>query len=446
MSTVRVRVFALITVLVLVLAACGSRSDDGESGDPEESNGESSGLPIGEDSPCSDGDAGGATDVGVTDDSITIGTIQDVGGELRPDLMIGPRQAVEAFVAYCNSQGGINGRELVLNEYDSALLEHGRAAEEACAGDNFALVGSASAQDNQGTQTIVDCGLPMVPTFTATAAHADSDLMVQPIPNPTYQYGSGPCAYIAENYPDAVAAGGLTFSDYPVTIAQAERQIAGCGTHGFATVSEQATNPIGESDWLPKLQTMSNAGARYYTHWGEKEDFAQAIINAKQQNIEFDVIEAGPQMYDPGFIEVGGADVDGTLIWMTVVPLEEVDDTPEMRVYFDWLEETSGGEPTALGIQSWSSMLLFAESVKALGSDVTRDALMDELYSVTEWDGHGLHHTTNPGENLAANCFVYVRAEEGGFVRHYPDEGFDCDDAYRVDISGDWGEGAKVSG
>lgn len=445
-STFRIRLIALFAALVLVLAACGSRSDDGDAAPDDD--GPSGEVPeASEDSPCGDGDATGATDVGVTDDSITIGTIHDIGGELRPDLMLGPRQAMEAFVEYCNSLGGVNGRELVLNEYDSALLEHSRAAEEACQDDNFALVGSASAQDNQGAQILVDCAIPSVPTFTATSEFADADLMVQPIPNPPNEYSAGPCVYIAETYPEAVQAAATTYSDYPVTQITADRQIEACETAADWTfVSEQSTNPLGEDNWPPKLQTMANEGARYYTHWGEKEDLAQALINAEQQNIEFDVVDVGPQFYDPAFPVLADGAAEGTLIWMTVTPLEEVDDNPEMQTYFDWLERTSGGEPTALGVQTWSSGLLFAAAVKELGSDVTRDSLVEELSGIHEWTGNGLHHETDPGDNRAANCFVYVEVAGDGFERHYPEEGFDCDDSYRVALTGDYGQGARRSG
>jgi ABC-type branched-subunit amino acid transport system substrate-binding protein len=445
-TTVRIRLSALVAVLVLVLAACGSRADDGAVADDEERDDVTI---VSEEAPCSDGDATGATDVGITDDTITIGTIQDISG-LRPDLMIAPRQAMEAFIASCNSLGGINGRDLVLQDYDSSLLEHSRAAEEACEGGNFAMVGSASALDNAGAQELVDCGLINVPTFTATPAAADADLMVQAIPNPTQEYSVGPCLYLAQEFPEAVEAAAMTSTDFPVTEVIAERFKEACTTAaGFEFVSEQTTVPQAETGWAAKVKNLDDAGARYYTHWGEKEDSAQMLINLNDQGVELDVIEFGPQMYDAELPNLAAGTADGALIWITVVPLEEVDDNPEMQTYFDWLERTSGGSPTALGIQTWSSALLFATAAAALGSDLTRDALLDELGGITEWDGHGLHHTANPGENRAAHCFIYVQVVGDGFERSYPDEGFDCDESYRQRLDGDYsayGEGARVSG
>lgn len=449
-SITKVRVVALLTALVLVLAACGSRSDDDTAAnddEPSTEDGGDGGSATGAgDTPCGEGDASGATDTGVTDDAISIGTIQDVGGQLRPDLMIGPRQAMEAFVAYCNSLGGINGRELVLETYDSAVLEHSRAAGEACAANLFAMVGSASAQDNQGAQQIVDCGLVDVPTFTATPDHADADNMVQPIPNPTYEYNSGPCRYIAEEYPEAVESAAVTYVEFPVTQIIADRFQEACGDV-LSFESSQGTSPVGQNNWEALLASIEDEGAGYYTHWGEKEDLAQALTTMDQQEFRPEVIDVGPQFYDPGLLELAGPSADGTLVWLGVVPLEEVDDNPEMQLYFEWLErEFPGAEPTALGVQTWSAGLLFATGVKALGNEVTRQALFEELSGVHEWDGDGLHFPADPGANRAAHCFLYMVVEDGEFTRSYPDEGFDCDESYRVELTGDYGQGATSSG
>src|SRR5688572_32624093 len=54
---------------------------------------------------------GGATDVGVTADTITLGTVTTLSGPV-PGLFLGASLGVQAFAAYVNSQGGINGRKL----------------------------------------------------------------------------------------------------------------------------------------------------------------------------------------------------------------------------------------------------------------------------------------------------------------------------------------------
>ena len=96
------------------------------------------------DNPCSAEKAEGAapTDTpGVTDTEIRIGVISDRKNDLVPVPTIGVEEATEAFVAFCNDSGGINGRKLVLKKYDSQILRTEEVTKQACADNLFALVG-----------------------------------------------------------------------------------------------------------------------------------------------------------------------------------------------------------------------------------------------------------------------------------------------------------------
>ena len=94
------------------------------------------------DSPCGEGEGSGATDQGVTEDQIVIGYGDDAGFQLSPGLSHETSDAIEAMIAWCNEQGGINGREVVGNYYDAAITNVVNAVTQAC-GEVFMLVGSA---------------------------------------------------------------------------------------------------------------------------------------------------------------------------------------------------------------------------------------------------------------------------------------------------------------
>jgi len=111
--------------------------------------------------------AHGATDRGVTDTTITVGVISDKSGVVAVPTA-GIDGSVDAFVEFCNSLGGINGRRLVLKHYDSKILNEGDAMKQACDDDIFALFGSGSVQDDQGALTMVQCKLVEVAAYTAT--------------------------------------------------------------------------------------------------------------------------------------------------------------------------------------------------------------------------------------------------------------------------------------
>src|SRR5690606_18136133 len=152
--------------------------------------------------PCGEGDAAGATDQGVTDDAIAISTIADPGAQAVPGLNLGVHQAMTAFVEYCNSLGGINGRPLELTLLDAAIFNYNQVVQEACEG-SFALVGGGGTLDETGAQTAIDCGLVDVAGFTISPDKAEADRVYQPLPNATYQFNVGAARRIVEEHPEA---------------------------------------------------------------------------------------------------------------------------------------------------------------------------------------------------------------------------------------------------
>src|SRR5699024_8201170 len=73
---------------------------------------------------CGPGDASGATDQGVTDEAVQVGTIADPGFDGRPGLNQEIFDAAEVFVQWCNEAGGINGRRIEVELRDAKLSEY----------------------------------------------------------------------------------------------------------------------------------------------------------------------------------------------------------------------------------------------------------------------------------------------------------------------------------
>ena len=63
-----------------------------------------------------------ATDVGITPTEIRIGVIADTGSPIAPGLFQGAVDAVKAWAEYMNkNEGGLAGRKVVVDTYDSKL-------------------------------------------------------------------------------------------------------------------------------------------------------------------------------------------------------------------------------------------------------------------------------------------------------------------------------------
>jgi hypothetical protein len=134
-------------------------------------------------SPCGKGHATGATDQGVTNSTINIAYGDDRGFSGLPGLDQEMGDAVKDMIAWCNAQGGINGRKLVGDYYDAAVTNVGSVMSQACKQD-FMLVGEGFALDGVAEQTRLGCNLAAVPGFTVSSVVANAYEMYQASPNP----------------------------------------------------------------------------------------------------------------------------------------------------------------------------------------------------------------------------------------------------------------------
>lgn len=131
MKRQRLRWLALLVVFVLVVAACGGDDDTGDTSAPDTT--ASVDTTAGPDTTAStdttaapDTTAGETpsemlTDVGVTDDTITVGLLSDLTGPFGGlvGLIVAGQQA---FWANVNAQGGVAGRQVELEIFDTGYV------------------------------------------------------------------------------------------------------------------------------------------------------------------------------------------------------------------------------------------------------------------------------------------------------------------------------------
>ena len=103
----------------------------------------------------SSGEQPKATDVGITDKEIHIAVVADVDNPIVPNLFKGSKDAVQGIEKYLNSKeggGGLAGRKVVVDFYDSKLNPNAttNAEIQACQND-VALVGTSSVSSPRST-------------------------------------------------------------------------------------------------------------------------------------------------------------------------------------------------------------------------------------------------------------------------------------------------------
>ncbi len=148
---------------------------------------------------------------------------------------IGIQEGMQAFVNYCNSLGGINGRQLVLKPYDAAIFKTDDVTKEACNDNLFALVGYGAVQDQLGIPTRVKCcGLPEIAAYAATTTRSGSPNFFQPIPGTLDgKYNDGPCKYIKSQFPDAITKAAAVYTNVDASKNRALALAVACEKVGF---------------------------------------------------------------------------------------------------------------------------------------------------------------------------------------------------------------------
>jgi hypothetical protein len=324
---------------------------------------------------------------------------------------------------------------------------------EAC-GQDFSLVGGGGVLDSDGQKTRLSCLLPDVPAYLVTPQARGADLTVQVTPGPNNSLNFGLARYLKEKYPDAVDHVGYLTGNVATTITNKKQYQEAASKMGYKTVYDQQYNAVGEPTWVPFAQAAKQAGVKGLYYVGEPQNFGKLIAALNQIDYKPDWIAAAANNYDPKTLASAGAALDSQNVYVQdgTTPFEEANNVPAVKQYQQLFEKylpSSTRKTASLGLNSFSSWLLFATAVKACGGDVTRKCLWDQAQKITNWDGGGLQAPSNPAKGTEASaCMVPLKASSKGWtvIKWDPSQGvYNCDPANVVALTGDYGTGVKLS-
>jgi len=430
------RVVSVLLLCGLVATACGDdreedAADDGDDrttttaagGDGDAMWGD---LP----SPCGEGDASGATDLGVTDDAITIGYGDDAGFPGSPGLNHEMGDAVKAMIAWCNEQGGINGREVRGNYYDAKITDVNNAVTQACEDEVFMLVGEGYGLDSVQEPIRLGCELPAFPAFSVSPQFANGPLMIAALPNPVDYQLIGHANWYAKTYPQKAKKLAFMYANYAATQDTAMKSKSTWPKVGMVDIEcDQVYNITGEADWKPFIQKLKDCGAEVIDFIGSPYPAFQNVLEAADQ-LDYDpdwLVESNH--YDKQFARWNTRGYgDNVYVRMQDVPFEYAADSPATQKYLD-VVEASGGDASGLGAHAASAFLLWATQVKACGSEVTRACVLENASKVHKWTGGGMSGGSDAGRNMPLTCELIVSMNGPKWEQVYPEEPgtFHCD-------------------
>ena len=416
-------------------------------------------------SPCGKGSPSGSPDRGVTASTIKVGYGDDAGYQ-NTNSEIGV--AVKAMIAWCNAQGGINGRQIVGDYQDAAIFDAKAAVDKTIANGDFMLVGEGWAFDSAGEADRLAADLVAVPAFTASTDTENAWEMYQSVPNPADWASAGgaalaktlfgadvvshACAYRIDDLPGGAAKTSTIKDEYAFT--KAGWTFMGSGGSG-AKSSPGDFASLGCDQNVSFLAPISAASTINNASLSLKNAGAKALLWSAIPNAAFTDLLAddAANHYNPVIVTESGVYAPSLAKWnkkgyannvyvrMALEPLEAAASVPAVKQYVTLV----GGATKAsiLGEQATSSFLLWATAAKACGNNLTRQCVVNYLGNVSNfsgvnaWTGGGLQGAANPASNLPSQCTLLLHLKGTAWTQVAPSKlgTFSCNASIPVDTT-----------
>ncbi len=375
------------------------------------------------------GTAGAET--GVTSKTITIGQVDTLSGPV-PGLFEGAKDGTQAYVNYINSQGGVNGRKLVLQVQDDQF-DAGKysTATQSLVNSSFALVGGFSLFDAAGVSAVNTAKIPDV-TFSLSAQRERDPYNYSP--NPIYPNGSrlGPYKYYKQHYGTSAITHVATF-DTQVASAEAQTQadVSAMESLGYKFVYQRTVNPL-DTDFTSDVLKMRAAGVQVVyivgMSVGQVADMAQ---NMAQQGFHPKLFSTSGVAYDSTYIPKAGSAANGTYSDMQTAMYagQDAKSVPAVKTFDTWVKKVNPKSPLDVyGLYGWASAQMFVQALKAAGPNPTRSSVITQLNKITTFNAGGLLATSHPAQKIPPTCWILVKVSNGKWQRTGPSpkSGFIC--------------------
>jgi ABC-type branched-subunit amino acid transport system substrate-binding protein len=380
-------------------------------------------------SPASNGDNGGATDVGVTASEVRIGNVSTLSGPV-PGLFRGAVIGTQAAIAYQNSLGGVHGRRLVLEVRDDQLdSAQNRAATRDLLDKVFAFAGSFAVYDDASAADVGESGIPDVTSALSGARRRlPNNFNVAPAEDGGTQLG--PFAYYKSKFPEEIKAAGTLWGDVPISRSSQMANEAAGTSLGWNFIYSRGYQPT-ETDFTADVVRMRQEGVRIvYLAGSEPKTLARIAKAMRQQSFNVPIVTMNIG-YDPSLIPLAGDALEGmytTMAW-SMFAGEDAAQVPEVRLMNQWMQKVKPGyAPDLYALLGWASGRLLFKAMDQVGPHLTRAAVNDALHNSGNFDANQLLAPADPGKKVPPTCIVITILRHGRFERtDTPASGFRCD-------------------
>jgi len=370
---------------------------------------------------------------GLTPNSVTVGNVSTLAFGLFKGANIG----TQAWSAYVNSTGGINGRKILVDSYDDGYQgAPNKQATEQVVQKDFAAVGGFSLEDTFGATALA--ASPGVPNVTVSLSQVAGDLPNSFSPDPAaIGWPTGPLQYFKQKFPSDVPHAGALVANQPSAITKWGGEKAAMESLGYKVAYDQQFG-ITQTDFTQNVVAMRNAGVKILFLEQMPENYAASVIKALNQQDFHPHLVFGASTYSEQLIpDAGGAAaVEGAYMEMvnSLFLGEDTNQLPAAKTFQTWVQKVSPGfKPDLFTLFGWLSGQLFTQALQAAGPAATRGSVLEQLKKITVFNGNYLIASSNPAQKAPAYCYVIAQITNGHIQRlddppiNGPQHGYRCD-------------------
>jgi branched-chain amino acid transport system substrate-binding protein len=372
----------------------------------------------------------------VTPTSVTVANISTQTAGLFKGALVG----AQAYAAYVNSTGGVNGRRIVVQGDDDQFNgSTNKQLTQQAVDTDFATVGDVSLEDGfGGTILAANPGFPNV--------SESLDPVTRKLPTTFSAMPSGegwplgPLVYFAKRFPTEIAHTATVVANLPSTVLAWSYEKQAMLHEGYHVVYAPALPPT-QTDFTAQVVAMRNAGVQIVFLEQMPQNYASAFMkDLVQQNFHPTVVLGSPAYSSVLVANSGGpAAVDGAFFEQqsSFYLGEDAPAIPAVSTFDTWVAKTSPGFSADLfTLEGWLNAELFTQALRRAGADPSRGSLLKALRATTAFDSGNLIPVSNPAQKVPITCYVLGELAGGRFVRmddppiSGPTHGYRCDQPY----------------
>lgn len=371
--------------------------------------------------------SGGATDVGVADDSVTVGSVATVGGPV-PGLFTNVQGGVKAYFAYINgTQGGVCGRKLNLLTADDRLdAGVNRSATETLMPQVLAFVGSYSVVDDGGASVLDGTGIPDIGSAIGArrASMATNFPMTPTEPSGQHNGSVGIWQYFAATY--GVRTVAIVWPAQGDARARGQAFVRDMQDAGLTVLTPHEV-AITETNYTGVATKIKNDKADAVMTVLEINGISRLAQAFEQVGYLPKVPYYGQQAYGGQLIALAGSAANGAILALNHSIVEDAPNNPEAAAFAEWFSRVNpGADRDFFAIQGWIAGSMFVHALRAAGAQPTRAKVLEHLQTYTAFDADGFIAPINPAGKVPTPCFMVVTIENGQWKRLEPASGFRC--------------------